>query len=1010
MRADPEDRRSGARRPVRRRRLWRWLFIVLVLISAAVAALPRALRYGVEHVLYAMGASQVRIAGIALEPLRKGFVANNLAVRMAQGYTLQVPEVRVQLGWAPVWRKQLRVTALEADHATIVFAPAEAEHGAQPSGSPAGTGSGWQYTLDRAELRDSVVQFRDASLPGAPQAKLQELVLTALHNGQPQQPAHLQVRAAIDAAPLQVEADLMPYARRPQVTGRLKLTGLPLAPYVPLLESQLTTLSGTLDIDTDIEARRTSGGDLRLVQQGSVALSGLRAGRGSNAAGAGQLQWNGTLWSEGGAALKLHAEGRLHGKALEASLPGRALSAQGGRLEWEGHAELVGGSDTRLMQEGRLHLEQVQAHYRGDDLEEQSLDWEGRLEAANAATGAAHLSLKGTLHGSGMQAALRSRNARLTHAGLTWVGEIGARREASGATSFTQAGQVVIDQVRGEGTFGVVEEDRLSWNGTVDLALPPVDAPQLTLDGRLEGAALHLHLADAGLRIEHQALVSQGRLQYSGAPDQVQFEGQVAVRALNVYDPALGVALLRLQALELQDVRGAGGAKVDIGRIHLLRPQLAQRLAPRSSPTDGAPAPLFQAADATLTEVTFDPLRELSVREGVFQDASALLRRDVEGRFRLVEDIVHGLAPEGRSANGVGFTFRAGGVQLLGHSTLRFVDQSVSPPYRSDVPFTEVRVGTLDSSSPDAPSPLRLVARSGDFSRVSLEGSIRPFAPRLTLDVHGQLRSVDLPGLSPYAARVLGYDVTSGQMDAQIDLRILQGELDGASTVDLENLRVEPAAGTPERQLTQALRMPLGTALDLLRGPNKSVALHAPISGDITSPELEFSDAAARAVGGALRVAAVSYLKYALAPYGALLAVTQAIGQQLGAVRLAAVFFAPGSAELDAGALKYLDQVAQLLRKRPQLELRLCGRAVPADRQAPAPAAGLSRIPPENGSQNPPPDAAADQRMSDLAQERARAVRRRLLKEAGIVQQRLFDCAPEVDATEGARPRVDLRV
>jgi hypothetical protein len=56
---------------------------------------------------------------------------------------------------------------------------------------------------------------------------------------------------------------------------------------------------------------------------------------------------------------------------------------------------------------------------------------------------------------------------------------------------------------------------------------------------------------------------------------------------------------------------------------------------------------------------------------------------------------------------------------------------------------------------------------------VSIQGKVTPFTQRLGLDLAAKIDDLDLPGLSPYVVRLIGYKVTSGHLDTDIELQCL---------------------------------------------------------------------------------------------------------------------------------------------------------------------------------------------------------------------------------------------
>jgi hypothetical protein len=293
-----------------------------------------------------------------------------------------------------------------------------------------------------------------------------------------------------------------------------------------------------------------------------------------------------------------------------------------------------------------------------------------------------------------------------------------------------------------------------------------------------------------------------------------------------------------------------------------------------------------------------------------------------------------------------------------------------------------------------------LAARLGDFTDLRVTGTVVPFADRPTFDMKGTLRRLDLPPFSAYSARVVGYNLSSGQGDADLDLRADQGVLDGKAKLTLRKLTLAPGDAKRMERLNRELTMPLDAALSLLRDKDDTIELDLPVSGDLEDPSVGVADVVRTALGKGLTSTALNYAKYVLQPFGAVVIAVQLAGKAT-ALRLDPVPFEPGSATLGAKGADYAAKIATLLGNRPRLSLRVCGRAAAPDRAALAAEAAEAL-----GSGQAPADP--DTALNALAGARGKAFRDALVQAYGIAPERLIACLPEVDPDPKGTPRVEL--
>jgi hypothetical protein len=306
-----------------------------------------------------------------------------------------------------------------------------------------------------------------------------------------------------------------------------------------------------------------------------------------------------------------------------------------------------------------------------------------------------------------------------------------------------------------------------------------------------------------------------------------------------------------------------------------------------------------------------------------------------------------------------------------------------------------------------------------------MQGTVTPFTERLGLDLVAKIDDFDLPDLSPYLVQLIGYKAKSGHLDAEIELRSIQGELEGKSKFKISDAEVAPADSEIMERFERQLKVPLPTALAVLKDSKDKIKLKVPITGDITDPEFNFTDAFNQALVKGMTKAAVSYLKYIFQPYGTMMTVVElgiVAGKKITALRLDPVFFDPGSDTISDSAESYLERVAKLMKTRPEIRIKVCGLATEVDKNEQKETSG-KKGPEQPTTVEGSSEAAEvetypeqlrplteDERLGSLAQQRAAGIKEYLVKNHGIEDDRLLMCLPEYDAREKATPKVELLV
>lgn len=651
------------------------------------------------------------------------------------------------------------------------------------------------------------------------------------------------------------------------------------------------------------------------------------------------------------------------------------LSPLAGRLS--GAMTIAGADDRPLTAEGRMTMTGGSAGYGTTAITTDSLDWQGSLTLAGGRIDAA-----GTLRARGLSVidgsvAVAAESAELTATALTHDGTT-LRADGHLEAAGTRVGREDV----------AVGHRRLAWTGHLTVE----SDGRYRAEGRAEADDTEIHAAD--LLVTARKAAVEGRMADAPAAGVLPpLAGSLSLTAEGVHVAEPGRDWLATQRLEARGLRLDPGGPVRLERLE------ARGVAALARHGKGGYPWRAEAHSLALTDAT------VAADGGLAADAlsaGGALLRVTRGR-----DGVVGLDSQGDGANR---RLALGRLRLSAGSRLEFEDRSTAEPVRLTAEALDLTVGGFDSDHPDQDSPFSLKARVG-AARIAANGRVRPFAPRFGGEASGEIRALELPPLSPYAADALGVHLHTGQLDADFDLSARAGKLDGALQLALNKLFI--AQPDPAAPLARQADMPLETVLDLLRDGDDRIRLSVPVRGDLDAPDFDVSDAVNQAIGGALKSTVVTTLKVAF-PVAALIGfvIDEAANPRLSLEPLA---FPPGADALAEAERARLAKVADLLGQRPGLRLTLCGVASqPADWPALAqarerPAGVVARLRALMGTAPSPEVGPVDRdRLAELAEARAGAAKAFLVEEGGIDPGRLFTCRPKIETEPKSGPRVDL--
>ncbi|NKB20240.1 MAG: DUF748 domain-containing protein [Alphaproteobacteria bacterium] len=351
--------------------------------------------------------------------------------------------------------------------------------------------------------------------------------------------------------------------------------------------------------------------------------------------------------------------------------------------------------------------------------------------------------------------------------------------------------------------------------------------------------------------------------------------------------------------------------------------------------------------------------------------------------------------------------------KLTDKARIGFKDSSVLPAIETKVGIETLEISSIDSGDPARRSDLRFSAKLNEFTGIDVSGWATPFGAKPDFDLKAKLGGLELPRFSSYAAKLLGLNLESGQLNVTASGKSKAAALDSSIKINMKDLKFTPLSAEAEKKLSGQVGMPVQTAVGLLQDSNKAINLTIPVGGTVAKPAFDLSDAIGQAIGGALK---------SLFPPTAFAAMLSSAGNS--GVTFKPIPFAAGASKLGPEAVKYAASLAELLDKRPKLGVRVCGRTTADDlahfasqefKQRVAasknkkPALGKPAIKPQLF----PLEGAALRKaalpsLSKLAVARTRAIRTYLLKQGKSVRGRVSECRSAFDPKDKGVPRVNV--
>jgi hypothetical protein len=356
----------------------------------------------------------------------------------------------------------------------------------------------------------------------------------------------------------------------------------------------------------------------------------------------------------------------------------------------------------------------------------------------------------------------------------------------------------------------------------------------------------------------------------SSAAETLAARADLAVTGLKVSDTTINEPLVGWSSLEVQQLEFALDAStVDISRIKLSEPFARLKIDAQGSTNFQSLVKPGEDADTAEADVT--------------QSDSKASGNSPPMRVRI-------------------------GETAISEGSVDFTDLALPLPFSALISEFGGKISAFDSNSQQA-STLDFEGQVGDYGLSTISGEVNLLDPTAKADVTALFRNISMPDLAPYTVEFVGRKIEAGKLDLELNYRLEDRLVRGDNKVMLTQFELGEKYANPN-----AMDLPLGLAIALLRDVNGAINLNLAVKGDLDDPSFSAS-------GLILKAFANLITKAVAAPFKLLGALIPGLGED----NSNNIAFAPGEARLTPPELEKLSLIAQALQQRPALMLNIYG-------------------------------------------------------------------------------------
>jgi hypothetical protein len=335
---------------------------------------------------------------------------------------------------------------------------------------------------------------------------------------------------------------------------------------------------------------------------------------------------------------------------------------------------------------------------------------------------------------------------------------------------------------------------------------------------------------------------------------------------------------------------------------------------------------------------------------------------------------------------------------LISDNQLTLIDNSVEPMMQSRVVIDTLTLGALSNAAnkQEEQTPFELKGRINKYAHFDFKGFTLPFSQIQKHHLEGSLQELSLPAVSRYMKKAVNMELKSGQLNTDIQVTLTGEELNGKVLILLRSLETAVAGSDEAGSLIDQGALPFNMALGMLKDGHGDVELDVALSGSTSDPSFGMGSIVTLITQKAIWMATKEYVMTTFVPYANVVSVAMSVGEFALKLRFDDLIYQTKQIEPNEAQQAYLQGFIALMQDKEKTRVNICGISVPADINLNA---GTKVT-----------DIKHINQLKEIAEQREATFKDYIIEHGGIASSRLLLCAPKIDSSESALPRIELSV
>ncbi|RLA43964.1 MAG: hypothetical protein DRR42_21055, partial [Gammaproteobacteria bacterium] len=173
-----------------------------------------------------------------------------------------------------------------------------------------------------------------------------------------------------------------------------------------------------------------------------------------------------------------------------------------------------------------------------------------------------------------------------------------------------------------------------------------------------------------------------------------------------------------------------------------------------------------------------------------------------------------------------------GGIRI-NDAAMDFADMSLPLPFATHIDNLDGTISTFATDSSE-PAKIKLEGQVNEYGLARIEGDMNLLEPLNHTDVVLEFRNLNMSRMSAYSGQFAGRKIREGKLTLDLNYAIEKGIMDGKNDIILTDLQLGEKIDSPN-----ATSLPMDLAVALLKDPDGIISAKLPVTGDINDPQFE---------------------------------------------------------------------------------------------------------------------------------------------------------------------------